>query len=108
MKIIRLEPNPSGGYTPVQDWSGDTAPEGYATIPDGFDLATYYATSGFVTLTVVDDVVTAMTANQAAKDANDAAYPAVEPTEQISEEDTTLDMMADHEYRLCMLELGAV
>ena len=32
----------------------------------------------------------------------------VTPTEQISEEDTTLDMMADHEYRLCMMELGAV
>ena len=32
----------------------------------------------------------------------------VEPQEQISEEDTTLDMLADHEYRLCMMELGAV
>ena len=31
----------------------------------------------------------------------------VTPTEQISEEDTTLDMLADHEYRLCMVELGA-
>lgn len=29
-----------------------------------------------------------------------------EETETISTEDTILDMMADHEYRLCILELG--
>ena len=108
MKIIRLEPNPSGGYPPVQDWSGPSLPEGFAEIPADFDLTTYFEMQGFVALTVVDDMVTAMTANQTAKDANDAAYPVVEPTEQISEEDTTLDMLADHEYRLCMMELGAV
>ena len=108
MKIIRLEPNPSGGYPSPQDWQGPSLPGGFAEIPADFDLTTYCSMQGFVTLTVVDDVVTAMTANQAAKDANDAAYPTVEPAEQISEEDTTLNMLADHEYRLCMMELGAV
>ena len=29
-----------------------------------------------------------------------------EPEEVPSEEDVTLDLLADHEYRLCMLELG--
>lgn len=29
-----------------------------------------------------------------------------EPEAQPSQEDVTLDLLADHEYRLCMLELG--
>lgn len=32
--------------------------------------------------------------------------PAAPETDTISTEDTILDMMADHEYRLCILELG--
>lgn len=32
--------------------------------------------------------------------------PEEETVEAISTEDTILDMMADHEYRLCLLELG--
>ena len=40
-------------------------------------------------------------------DTNTPEPESVEPQEQISEEDTTLDMLADHEYRLCMMELGA-
>lgn len=35
--------------------------------------------------------------------ADRAALPEPEP----SAEDTALDMLADHEYRLCMIELGA-
>ena len=31
---------------------------------------------------------------------------APEPEEAPSQEDVTLDLLADHEYRLCMLELG--
>ena len=107
MKIIRLSPNPSGGYPSPQDWSGPSLPEGFAEIPAGFDLTTYYSMQGFVTLTVVDDIVTGMAANQAAKDANDVAYPATpaanpEPT---VEEDNDA-MLVDHEYRLTLLELG--
>lgn len=30
----------------------------------------------------------------------------IKPKEIVSEEDITLDLLADHEYRLCMLELG--
>lgn len=101
MKIIRLEPNPSGGYPPVQDWSGHAPPEGYATIPDGFDLATYYAASGFVTLTVTDGVLTSLTANQTAKDANDAAYPVVGsistvPTHAIEDRVSALEDAVDY------------
>ena len=29
-----------------------------------------------------------------------------EPTQEPTQEDVTLDLLADHEYRLCMLELG--
>ena len=29
-----------------------------------------------------------------------------EPVQETTQEDVTLDLLADHEYRLCMLELG--
>lgn len=32
--------------------------------------------------------------------------PVAQEVDTISTEDTILDMMADHEYRLCLLELG--
>lgn len=36
----------------------------------------------------------------------DAEWQAIKPEEEpVTEEDITLDLLADHEYRLCMLEL---
>ena len=36
----------------------------------------------------------------------EAEWQRIKPKEIVSEEDITLDLLADHEYRLCMLELG--
>lgn len=36
----------------------------------------------------------------------EAEWNEIKPEEPITEEDITLDLLADHEYRLCMLELG--
>lgn len=33
-------------------------------------------------------------------------YEVIKPVEESTEEDITLDMLADHEYRLCMMELN--
>ena len=33
-------------------------------------------------------------------------YEVVKPVEEPTEEDITLDILADHEYRLCMIELN--
>lgn len=33
-------------------------------------------------------------------------YELIKPEEVISEEDITLEMLSDHEYRLCMMELN--
>lgn len=61
MHIIAKDPNPSGAHPPIQTWDEAEPPEGYAAVPDGLDLAVFYAHNGFVTLTVQDGVVTAMT-----------------------------------------------
>lgn len=36
----------------------------------------------------------------------EAEWNEIKPKEILSEEDIALDLLADHEYRICMLELG--
>lgn len=36
----------------------------------------------------------------------EAEWELIKPTEEPTEEDITLDILADHEYRLCMMELN--
>ena len=82
MKIIRLEANPSGSRPPIQDWTGNELPEGYAYCPENF-VELFYSTTpaGFVNIEVTDGTVSAMTINQEALDAYIASLPApVEPT----------------------------
>ena len=54
----------------------------------------------FVNLTVDGQTVTSMTAGIVPE-------PEPEPEPEPTAEDITLDLMADHEERLCMLELMA-
>ena len=61
---------------------------------------------GFVTVAVDEnDTITAMTENTAAREAWLAGREEEEP--KISPAETALELLADHEYRLCLLELGA-
>ena len=83
MFIIAKTPNKSGAYSNIQTWSKDAPPGGYAVVPEDFDTTVFYENKGFVTLTVENDVVTAMVANEVAlaaweEDLKDA--PAHAPT----------------------------
>lgn len=73
VNIIRLTPNPSGAYPPIQTWSGSTPPVGYAEV--NCDTSVFYEYRGFVTLLFEDDVVVGFTGNQTALDAYLAEFP---------------------------------
>lgn len=82
MKIIRLEANPSGSRPPIQDWTGNELPEGYAYCPEEF-VNLFYSTTpaGFVNIEVTDGTVSNMTINQEALDEYIASLPTPqEPT----------------------------
>lgn len=79
MYIIRTNPNPSGSYPPPHTWPLAEAPDGYAWLPDDLDLTEFFQYKGFVTLTIADDTVTAITPDQAAYDAWMAEHPEPDP-----------------------------
>ena len=76
MLIIAKEPAANGSYPPLQPWAGQTPPEGYYQIKDGLDTSVFQEHSGFVILTVVRGIVTAMDPNTAALEAWQAAASA--------------------------------
>ena len=106
MNIIQTEPNANGSRPPIQSRSGETAPTGYTALLDGLDTSVFYEHNGFVDLTIEDGTVTDMTANTEAWEAWKASLPP-EPEPEPTAEDITLDLIADHEERICMLELNA-
>ena len=75
MKIIRSTPNESGAYPPIQSWNGDTPPDGYSQIANDCDTSAMQTHAGFVTRTVENDVVTAITGNDAAHQAYLSSLP---------------------------------
>lgn len=107
MKIIRVTAGADGSRPPVQTWAGETAPEGYAWVPEELDDGRFEAANGFVSLTLDSrgTAVTAMAENSAARQAWLAGQ--AEEKLAISAAETMLELLADHEYRLCLLELGA-
>lgn len=89
---------------------------GMVALPEEL-LEDYIAVKGFVVLTLedqeldemapADPVIAGMEVNREALEAYEAEHPEVEPEpEEPDQADVTLDLLADHEYRLCMLELG--
>jgi hypothetical protein len=103
MNIIQSTRNPSGAYPPVQNWSGDTPPEGYMEIT--CDTAEFY--NGFIVPTIEGGKVTAIAeATEAHKAWLDAEAAKPKPEATPTAEDTALDLLADHEYRICMMELN--
>lgn len=121
MNIIQTYPNANGSRPPLQDWNKPEAPAGYTALSDGLDTAVFYEHNGFVHLTIEDvalpingdksnnevkRLVTSMTANTEAWEAWKASLPP-EPDPEPTVEEITLDLMADHEERICMLELNA-
>lgn len=76
MLIIAKEPAANGSYPPLQPWAGQTPPEGYYQIKDGLDTSVFQEHSGFVVLTVIRGIVTAMDPNTEALEAWQAAASA--------------------------------
>lgn len=99
MQYIRSTPNESGAYSAPQ-----SNPFPGALILTDEQAATLIQYNGFVTLTVEDGTVTAVAPNTEAWEAWKASLPAEADLEPTAEE-ITLDLLAEHEERLCMLEL---
>lgn len=102
MYYINSTPTDNGNYgNPQSNQYADSI-----AIPEEL-LDDYIACRGFAVFTVEDDTVTAVDVNQDALDAYLAEHPDVpdEPSDEPSAEDVTLELLADHEERLCMIEL---
>lgn len=97
---IRPTPNAGGAYPSPQS----SAAHGLVQFPDAF-LDTFLAYNGFVTLTIVDNAVTAIEPNTEAWEAWKAEQPEPVEAEPTPQEDTDA-MLVDHEYRITLLELG--
>lgn len=105
MRIIQKEPWADGSRPPIQTWEGQTPPEGYAAVPEDMDAGLFEEANGFVELAFgAGGQVTEIAVNTAAREAWQAARPVPEETAP-GMADTMLDLLADHEYRLCLLEL---
>lgn len=107
MKYLQPTPNPSGAYPSPQS----NAFPGAIPLTDE-QAQTVVDYNGFVTITsheetIVDDftkTVYEVMPNLEAWEAWKESLPP-EPEPEPTAEDVTLDMLADHEERLCMLEL---
>ena len=99
MQYIKSTPNESGAYSGPQ--SGHF-PGALALTDD--QAAQLVAYNGFVTLTVENGVATTITPDTANWEAWRASLPA-ETGQEPTAEEITLDLLAEHEERLCMLEI---
>jgi len=102
MKIIKSTPNPSGAYPSPQPWNGTTPPDGWLEITT--DTTEFY--NGFVTLTITDGVVTAISENVEAHKAwtdAEAAKPKLVESDPIAEHDELIAMLTE---KVTNLELG--
>lgn len=98
MTIIQIEPLESGQH-PIQSQSGRCACwlDGYIEVPIHLEAAVW-ATLGWCDLQIEEGKLVGVTPTE--------RPPEPEPEPQPpSAEDTTLDMLAEHEERLCMLEI---
>ena len=80
MKIINIMPEENAQYTPIQDAELIMCPDGCAIVPDDLDTSAFYEYDGFVTLDIVEGIVTAMMPNVEAWKKWLDEHPAPEPT----------------------------
>lgn len=66
MNIICKTPSPSGSYPPINSILNSVVPDGWLRIEDSVDTSVMQTKAGFVKLTVEEEVVTAMIANDKA------------------------------------------
>ena len=79
MRFLENKRGSSGAYGAVHKWDYSYLPDGFVLIPDDLDLTEFFQYKGFVTLTIADDTVTAITPDQAAYDAWMAEHPEPDP-----------------------------
>ena len=97
MLMIAKEPAANGSYPPLQPWAGQTPPEGYYQIKDGLDTSVFDAHSGFVILTVIRGIVTAMDPNTEALEAwRAAASAAALPARKLERIAESKQQLADY------------
>lgn len=75
MNIICKTPSPSGAYPPINSILNNVVPDGWLRIEDSVDTSIMQTKAGFVKLTVEEEVVTAMTANDKAYQAHLKGLP---------------------------------
>ena len=100
MTIIQIEPLESGQH-PIQSQSHRRAcwVEGYIEVPVHLEAAVW-ATCGWCNLQIEEGKLVGVTPTERPPE------PEPEPQPPLAE-DITLDMLSEHEARLCMLELTA-
>ena len=100
MTIIQIEPLETGQH-PIQSQSGRSACwlDGYIEVPAHLQDAVW-ATYGWCDLQIEGDKLVGITPTERPPE------PEPEPKPP-SAEDITLDMLAEHEERLCILEITA-
>lgn len=103
MNIIRKEPNFAGDFPSTRQWNNPIPPTGYYEVADSCDTSAIQTHAGFIKRTIVNNVVTEITGDDAAYQAWKAAHPTIT---QVSPETDRDNMLVDHEYRLTILELG--
>ena len=102
MTIIYIEKEANNAHNNQTIYSSTVGkfrvPDGWAVIPD--DMETPNFPFGEVTVEIVNGVPTVTSWTPGT-----IPDPEPEPEPEPTAEDVTLDMLADHEERLCMLEL---
>jgi hypothetical protein len=98
MRIVKIEPYDNGAHA-NQTWQNGTPPDGYAIIPA--TLATPNFPFGEIEVESIDGVMTVTSWV-----AGVIPEPEPEPEPEPSTEEILLEIAADHEARLCEIELG--
>lgn len=97
MIIVEIDAQDNGAHRNQIGKDIRTIPDGWAAIPKEFEEKALSCLP-FICLNVEDGIITGI---------EQGDIPEQEPKEQQALSETTLlELMSDHEYRFCLLELG--
>ena len=93
VRLIEIETLENGAHNNQTAKNDNLRIEGWAVIPNDMEVPTSFP---FVDIDVVDGIVTSMTAHEVPET----------PEPEIGTTELILELLADHEERLCLIELG--
>lgn len=93
IRLIEIAPLDNGAHRNQTTSNDNIRIDGWAVIPNDMELPDSFP---FVSIAVEDGVVTSM----------EGGVVPEAPTPEVSTEELVLEMLADHEERLCLIELG--